>query len=127
MAKKKSDDAPEASAAAPKKMKKSDAMREAIKRGIDKPQAASEFIKSEFGLDVTPQVFSSFKSISKKKGDTPSAVRVRRASAAPAVVATPNGHAAATGGAVDLAKQLKSLVTRYGADEVSGMLAVLRD
>jgi hypothetical protein len=127
MAKKKPDDAPEAPAAAPKKMKKSDAMREAIKRGIDKPQAASEFIKSEFGLDVTPQVFSSFKSISKKKGDTPSAVRVRRAKAATAVVAMQNGHAAATGGAVDLAKQLKSLVTRYGADEVSGMLAVLRD
>jgi hypothetical protein len=126
MAKKKADDAPEASAAAPK-MKKSDAMREAIKRGIAKPQAASEFIKSEFGLDVTPQVFSSFKSISKKKGDTPSTVRVRRARQAAEVVATPNGHAVATGGAVDLAKQLKNLVTRYGADEVSGMLAVLRD
>lgn len=124
MAKKKPDDAPEASAAAPKKMKKSDAMREAIKRGIDKPQAASEFIKSEFGLDVTPQVFSSFKSISKKKEGETSAVRVRRASAAAAVAATPNGSRVGNGGAADLARQVKVLVEQYGATAVRDMTGV---
>jgi hypothetical protein len=104
-------------------MKKSDAMRAAIKEGIDKPQEASEYIKTKFGLDVTPQVFSSFKSISKKKEGEASAEPKPAAISAPKV----NGKHVATGGAVDLARQLKGLVTQYGADEVSGMLGVLRD
>jgi hypothetical protein len=122
MAKKKADETSETPEAP--KLKKSDAMREAIKRGIDKPQDASEFIKKEFGLDVAPQVFSSFKSISKKKGTGSSIPTTRLAmNSSPKA----NGHHVNIGGAVELAKQLKGLVTQYGADEVSGMLAVLKD
>jgi hypothetical protein len=123
MAKKKADETSEIPEAP--KLKKSDAMREAIKRGIDKPQDASEFIKKEFGLDVAPQVFSSFKSISKKKGAGSTVESM--ASTVFAAAPKANGHHVNIGGAIELAKQLKGLVTQYGADEVSGMLAVLRD
>ncbi len=125
MAKKKDAEAPEASAAdAPAKMKKSDAMREAIKRGIDMPQDACAFIKKEFGLEVTPQSFSTFKSVSKKKEGQTSAVRTRRGrqAAAPAVVAS--GPRVGTGNAVELAKQLKKLVDAYGVTAVREMTTV---
>ncbi|HEX4611216.1 MAG TPA: hypothetical protein VH092_23695 [Urbifossiella sp.] len=72
-------------------------------------------------------MFSSFKSISKKKEGETSAVRVRRARQAAEAVAPTNGKHVATGGAVELAKQLKGLITQYGADEVLGMVTVLRD
>lgn len=125
MAKRKADDTPEAPAAeAGQKMKKSDAMREAIKRGIDKPIAASEFIKSEFGLDVTPQVFSSFKSISKKKEGETSPVRARRARQAAEVLATPNGQRVGNRNPAELAKQVKELVAQFGAGTVKSMVEV---
>jgi len=124
MAKKKDIEAPDAAEAAPK-MKKSDAMREAIKRGIDKPQAASEFIKSEFGLDVTPQVFSSFKSISKKKGGNSSGKR--RGRPPQAQVATTSGVGNGNGRSsspAELARAVKSLVDAHGAEAVKEMVGV---
>jgi hypothetical protein len=105
-------------------MTKADAVRAAVKEGKLKPQDGCAWIKEKFGIDITPAHFSSYKSSEAKKAGTPGR-RGRR----PHEVGTPasNGTPVAPGGAVDLAKQLKSLVTRYGADEVSGMLAVLRD
>lgn len=124
MAKKKPDDAPQE--AGNGSMTKADAVRAAVAEGKLKPQDGCAWIKEKFGIDITPQHFSSYKSSEAKKTGAPGR-RGRKPREAAAVVATPNGAPVATGGAVDLAKQLKGLVTRYGADEVSGMLAVLRD
>jgi hypothetical protein len=124
MAKKKPEDAPETGEAP--KMKKSDAMREAIKRGIDKPQDASEFIKSEFGLDVTPQVFSSFKSISKKKGGNSSGGK-RRGRPPQAQVATGGGVGGGNGRSsspAELARAVKTLVDAHGAEAIREMVGV---
>lgn len=107
-------------------MTKADAVRAAVAEGKLKPQEGCAWIKEKFDIDITPAHFSSYKSQEAKKTGTPDR-RGRKPREAAAAVATQNGHPVAPGGAVDLAKQLKSLVTRYGADEVSGMLAVLRD
>ena len=108
-------------------MTKADAVRAAVAEGKLKPQDACAWIKEKFDIEITPAHFSSYKSQEAKKSGTPG--RPGRKPREVAAVAAPasNGHPVATGGAVDLAKQLKGLVTRYGADEVSGMLAVLRD
>ncbi|HEX4613567.1 MAG TPA: hypothetical protein VH092_35625 [Urbifossiella sp.] len=108
------------------KMSKADAVRAAVAGGKVKPQEACAWIKETYGIDIAPQHFSSYKSQQAKKGSgSPSGPRGRRP--VDASEAAPNGRRIGHGGAAELARQVKSLVTQYGADEVSGMLAVLRD
>src|SRR5688572_10070274 len=100
-------------------MKKSDAMRAAIAEGHDKPQAASAFIKEKFGLDVTPQVFSTFKSIENKKNGN----KGRRSSRG----AKPEGNVTGNGlvaDPADLARNVKKLVEQHGAKAVADMAKV---
>lgn len=46
---------------------KSDAVRMAIAAGFDTPQIGAGYIRSQFGLDITPEHFSAVKSADKKK------------------------------------------------------------
>jgi len=103
---------------------KADAVRAALKAGHDKPQEASTYIKETYGLDVTPQVVSTYKSIDnkrkgkgKKRGRKPAA----EAAAAPGPKASSKPHMA---NPADLARGVKSLVETYGADAVRDMAGV---
>ena len=55
----------------PEKVTKADAVRAALKLGIEKPQEGATFIKNKFGVDITPQVFSSYKSTLSRKEPKP--------------------------------------------------------
>lgn len=107
-------------------MSKADAVRAAVSEGKLKPLDACAWIKEKFNIDITPQHFSSYKSSQAKKEGKPAGRPGRKLREATAAHA-PSGPRVGNGGAADLARQVKSLVTQYGADEVSGMLAVLRD
>jgi hypothetical protein len=93
------------------------------------PQEGVAYIKEEFGLDISAQMFSSYKSQQGKKNGTARGRRGRP----PRTVATSTGgtssqrNSSGGSGAAELARQVKALVTRYGAAEVSDMLAVLSD
>jgi hypothetical protein len=109
-------------------MTKADAVRAAVAAGKSKPADAVQWIKEQHGIEITPQHFSSYKSSqAKKDGGIPSGGGRRGRRPAEAVASVPRGPRVGNSGAADLARQVKSLVTQYGADEVSGMLAVLRD
>ncbi|HEV2555450.1 MAG TPA: hypothetical protein VGV17_16980 [Bosea sp. (in: a-proteobacteria)] len=109
-------------------MTKAAAVRAAVAAGKSKPADAVQWIKEQHGIEITPQHFSSYKSSqARKDGVGSSGGRRGRRPAATGFAPISSRHRVNSGGGVDLAKQLKSLVTQYGADEVSGMLAVLRD
>jgi hypothetical protein len=101
------------------KMTKADAVRAAIKAGHDMPQAASEYIKTSYGLEVTPQQFSTYKSLENKRGGKKA--RKAQATASPVPKATQTVHAS---NPADLARGVKSLVETFGADAVKGMVGV---
>ena len=114
---KKSEDATEG------KVSKMEAVRQTLAAGIEKPQEASAHIKEKFGLDVPTAIFSSYKSaINSKKGSKPGK-RGRKAKAGSTKVAvSTNGNV--TGDGILLAKDVKSLVEKYGAEAVKGMADV---
>ena len=49
-------------------IKKTDAVRQALAEGVDNPTEAVAHIKKKFGLDITTQQFSTYKSNLKAKG-----------------------------------------------------------
>jgi len=93
---------------------KMDAVRQALAEGKDKPQDGAAYIKEKFGIEIAPQMFSSYKGLLKKKGAN-GRRRGRRS------------NAAGSGNPAELARQVKSLVAAYGAAAVSDMLAVFSD
>jgi hypothetical protein len=128
--------AEETEAAAPAdKVTKADAVRAAIKAGADKPQDAIPFIKEKFGIEISAQHFSSYKSsFLKKAGKAPGRPgrkpKSETTEAAAPMATTSNGQRVGkrnAGGAAELARQVRTLVTQYGADEVAGMVAVMAE
>ena len=118
MARKKTADTDTGSPAeAEPKVNKTEAVKAALAEGVGKPQAGAEFIKTRFGLDVTPQMFSQTKSLLKKKGRDVNGT----ASHVPAHIApaSSNGHHAPVGvGVAESVEAIKLLVNRMGAEEV---------
>jgi hypothetical protein len=101
---------------------KMEAVRQTLAAGIEKPQEAVTHIKEKFGLDVPTAIFSSYKSaINSKKGSTPGK-RGRKAKAVSTKIAAANGNISGNG--ILLAKDVKSLVEKYGAEAVKGMADV---
>jgi histidine ammonia-lyase len=103
------------------KINKSEAVRQTLKAGIENPTDGSKHIKDTFGLDVTPQVFSTIKSITNNK-KTGKKKALRAVAAGPGVVG--NGKASSP---ADLARQVKLLVAQHGAAAVSDMAKVFAD
>src|SRR3954465_7440146 len=90
---------------------KADAVREALKEGVESPQDGVAYVREKFGLEITAQQYSTYKSIEKKKAAGGKAANGRRRGGRrkadrPIIGAGNNG----TGNAVDLARQVKSLV-----------------
>jgi len=107
---------------------KMEAVRQTLAAGIEKPQEAVSHIKEKFGLDITTAIFSSYKSaINSKKGSTPGK-RGRKAKAASSIDSEPrntaSSHSASAGNGILLAKEVKALVGKYGAEAVKGMADV---
>lgn len=105
---------------------KADAVRQAIAEGKDAPQEGVAYIKEKFGLDITAQQFSTYKSIAKKKAAGGSGTSSGRGPGGrrKAVRSTAGTGSNGTGSAADLARQVKSLVDAYGAGQVKSMVEV---
>ncbi|MBN9518062.1 hypothetical protein J0H58_06015 [bacterium] len=104
-------------------MSKADAVRAALAEGKSKPQVACEWIKEKFGIDITPQHFSSYKSSeAKKEGGASTGGRKSEKEAG----FVGNGFVAG-GNPVDLARQVKQLVDKFGAQNVQDMVGVFTD
>jgi hypothetical protein len=95
---------------------KADAVRATLAEGIVKPAEASAHMQKTYGLDVSPQTVSVYKTASKKKSGGVMTPRVAS-----------RARASANGNPADLARQVKALVQQYGAVAVSDMLAVFSD
>jgi hypothetical protein len=127
--------APTAAKAAPgEEMSKADAVRAAIAAGIEKPKDGVEYVKKEFGIEITPATFSVTKSQDAKKAreggsevaEKPTTTAKRGPkpkTAAPAAAAAPSTNGS-TGGS--LVQGLKALVERYGVEDVREVLELMR-
>jgi hypothetical protein len=117
---------------------KSEAARQAIKAGYDKPATALPWIKKTFGIEMGAQHFSAIKSqyLKKQAAEAPKAEPAKRgpkpkAAASPAPTpsqAAPAPRAASNGSQADLMTALegvKELVGQFGADQVKRMVDLL--
>ena len=101
-------------------MKKVDAVKEAISAGMLKPLDGVNFVKEKFGIDITPQAFSTTKSqIKAKEGSG----KQGKATKAPKAT-TPTGHDSMGGSPAELARSVKTLVEKFGAGAVQDMAGV---
>jgi hypothetical protein len=109
---------------------KSDAARQAIRAGYEKPAEAVAWIKTTFGIDMNPQHFSAIKSNDKKKQEAAISDPARRGPR-PGVlvegyVAPPERPKAAGEPDILLAlEDVKQLVSQFGADRVKRMVDLL--
>jgi hypothetical protein len=94
------------------KVKKVDAVRQALAAGVDNPTDAVAHIKKTFDLDITSQQFSTYKSVLKAKEGKTTGKKM--------AVRKPNAHAASKGQAINMLdlETVKALVQRMGADQV---------
>jgi hypothetical protein len=92
------------------KITKADAVRNAIKEGVEKPQEAVEWIKTKYGIEISTGMFSNYKSVLGKKD----------AKAGSSNGAAKMGRPAKSGGSIDLAalEDVKELVNKLGAAQV---------
>jgi hypothetical protein len=125
MAKKKPAETPKDAADLPeglKTMTKTEAVKQAIAAGLDKPKEAVAYIKEKFGLDVGAQMFSSYKSQLNRKGGAAPAKRGRKAGVSKGTE-THGLKGYGTSG-VELAREVKKLVDGFGAVAVKEMADV---
>ncbi|WP_165232735.1 thioesterase [Aquisphaera insulae] len=107
---------------------KTDAIRMAMAAGFDSPQAGSAYIKSEFGLDVSPQHFSSTKSQLKSKEGEARGKPGRKPNAAIDGYLAPPPKPQAPGEQPDLLaamEAMKPLVEALGAEKVKRIADLL--
>lgn len=108
---------------------KSQAVREAIAAGHDKPQDGVAWVKAQYDLDITPAFFSTIKTAS-KKGST-HVVRkpatMRPLAARPVVTHSRVGVIAGKDQSIDLAREVKRLISTYGSVAVSEMVSLFTE
>jgi hypothetical protein len=97
---------------------KADAVRAALKAGVAKPTEAVAYIKETFGLDISAAMVSTYKGNEKKRAGK----RRRRGRPANAWVNANTGGS--SGDVVDLVRQVRGLVDRYGAAQVKQIVGV---
>jgi len=128
MARKKADEAETGDAGTGEKVTKADAVRAALAEGHDSPAEGVPYIKAKFGIDITAQHFSSYKSSEKAKAGKPAGRRGRKppdASAEPTAVAraTPANGSVGVAGSV---QAIKALVATLGVDQVKEIAEIFR-
>ncbi len=90
---------------------KTEAVRQAIAAGKDKPTEGCQWIREKFYLVVAPNLFSTLKA------------QIQKGEKQKAAKEAPKAAATNTDG-VDLARKVKALVAEYGAEQVTQMAAV---
>lgn len=105
---------------------KSDAIREAAREGITKPGDIVEYVKKKYSLDITPGQASTTLSLDRKRAAKAGGATVGNGRPArggrSAKLSRP---APITGSVSDDLTALAELVKRYGADEVTRLVALL--
>jgi hypothetical protein len=129
MARKKADGEPAAEApTGTEKVTKANAVRAALAEGADTPTEGIAFIKARFGIDITPQHFSSYKSSERAKAGKPAGRRGRkpratRSEPTAAPRATPSNGSIGVAGSV---QTIKALVASLGVDQVKEIAEIFR-
>ncbi|MDB5312675.1 MAG: hypothetical protein JWO38_6877 [Gemmataceae bacterium] len=116
MAKKKAETEAAAEAeAGGEKINKTEAVRRALADGVDAPLEGVAYVKKQFDIDITPQMFSSYKSLARKKAGSGGRTK-----------AGPTGGSSSIGSTnpADLARTIKALVEQHGANAVIEMARV---
>ena len=102
-----------------KKITKTEAVRRAIAAGVSKPTEGVDFIRREFGLDLKPQHFSTYKTqIQKQQGKKPR----HKAKAKGTAPVTASRTSEATSNPLEAARQVKDLVDHLGPETVRGLV-----
>lgn len=96
---------------------KTDMIRRAIAAGYDKPSDGVAWIKTQYSEDVSPNMFSTIKT--KEKTSNVHVVRTRSS--------TPTRPASSGTVDLELLEGVKSLIRRYGAEDVSKVVELLVD
>jgi hypothetical protein len=97
-------------------IKKTDAVRQTLAEGVDNPTQAVDHIKKKFGIDITTQQFSTYKSNLKAKGTGGSG---RKSASRRSGTEIGNGRAARGAlDVIDAASAVKELCGQIGADKV---------
>src|SRR5699024_10805558 len=127
------------------KMTKADAVRAAVKEGVTDNSEIVSFAKAKFGLDVTTDQVSTYKSLDKKRaekagaaaeGDAPAEKRGPGRPPGPKAAATgigtsnqtkTNGSTAGNGSPAELALAVKQLIATYGVESVTAMTKVFAE
>src|SRR5262245_61646086 len=109
-------------------MKKTEAVKAALDAGKDKPIDGSNWIKAELGMDVSPQQFSTYKSLAKNKGGkTGNGRKKARRGGRPKKAVTSTGGGTSTGNgmvALDDLEAAKALVAKVGADQARRLVGL---
>lgn len=96
------------------KMTKADAVRAAVADGADNPTEGTAYIKAKFNLDITPQQFSTYKALDKKRSGKPA----RQGRQPKAAVIAPSALATGPVGLAIQVESIKTLVEALGDEQV---------
>ncbi len=116
----------------PRKMSKTDAIRAAVAGGHESPGDGVDFIKKQFGLEMSKQHFSATKSKLKatggnrykKAGKSPVTAK-KRAVPVEDYLAPPQQPAGRDGNLLDALEAIKPLIAQHGAESVKRMVDLL--
>jgi len=106
---------------------KSDAIKEALASGVNKPKEVVAWVKDKYGLAIDPQYVSTLKTQLKSSGTTPSS-KPKVATApkpGPRPTSTTLSPRAAGSDMVTVAKQLREMVDQYGKDAILEMVEIV--
>lgn len=109
----------------PERITKSEAVRRAIAAGAEQPADGVPFIKTHFGLDISPMHFSAVKAGDKKK-EAIKAKPGRKPKAIEGYLAPPaKPKGIGEGDLIAAIEAIKPLVAQHGADKVKRLVDVL--
>lgn len=110
------------------KMTKREMVRNAVLAGKTKPQHGVQWIKDEYGVELTTATFSVTKSQLQQAGEAPAQPKKRGRK--PKATATPSAPPAAANHAMthaEAARAVKDLVEKLGAAEVKNLADLFGD
>ncbi len=117
-----------------KAISKAEAVRDALAHGEDSPEEGTRYIKNTHGIDITRQMFSSYKAQqkardAKKQGDAepaPAAPTSRkRAATIDGFLSSPSMAHPADNNLIESLEALKPLIAQYGPDKVKRLVDLL--
>ena len=106
------------------KITQKEAVQRAIAAGYGMPKEGVVYIQATFGMELSTQAFSTLKTQLKGGSGTKGKKRGRPAGSVNGTSAPPKSKGTDL---IDLARQVKSLVSEHGASAVKGMVDVFSD